>query len=106
MCSDNLADPESFHFRLICFLDGYVHRAVPGGTDGEVLILDHNRTPFGDVDQYFGNNASGQRGYKAYKILRHKDGSRPSEERITKFEREPGNGFSSPGTLCCLLQQG
>ena len=106
MGPENLEDPESFHFRLSCFLDGYVDRAVPGGTDGEVLILDHNRTPFGDVDQYFGNNASGQRAYKAYKILRHKDGSRPSEERITKFERELGNGFSSPGTLCCLLQHG
>ena len=93
MWSDNLEDPESFHFRLMCFLDGYVVRAVPGGTDGEVLILDHNRDPFGDVDQYFGNNASGQRDHKVYKILRPKDGSRPLKERITKFEREAREWF-------------
>ena len=35
MHSDDLPDSESFHFRLMFFLDGYIDRIVPGGTDSD-----------------------------------------------------------------------
>ena len=93
MLSESLPDFESFHTRLMFFLDGYIDRALPGGTDGEVIIVDHNRTPFGDVDSVFGDDTSTQPNYRVYKILRHKDGTRPSEERIAKFGRESREWF-------------
>ena len=78
----NLPDFESFHGRLSFFLDGYIDQILPGGTDGEVIIVDHSRTPLGDVDSYFGNDTSTQPDYRVYKLLRHQDGMRPSEENF------------------------
>ena len=89
----NLPDFESFHGRLSFFLDGYIDQILPGGTDGEVIIVDHSRTPLGDVDSYFGNDTSTQPDYRVYKLLRHQDGMRPSEERISKFVRESREWF-------------